>query len=135
MNGTSNRASRNDMLLSEHKKLSRAIVAYAESLGGVMVLSGPNGQYFDGHDVPTAAGLMRIQYVTTFGRGFVHCRFHDTDRANMLYYGATSSAPGMSSGRLNPFSSKFNFHFGRTTAAEAMDSVRHALAEFMTQPA
>ena len=129
----STRARRDDMLKTESAKLSRMVAEWAESMGGVPVISGDHGQYFDGHDVETAAGTMRIHYAS---RGFVACRFEDTERANLCYYGVgTKAHPGaIANGRLNPFSGKFNFHFGRTTAHNAMDVVRHALQEFMTQP-
>lgn len=126
------RATRDQMLLAEHRKLARLVVEYAEGLGGIQVLSGAHAQYADGHDVETAAGTMRMQYVVST-RGFLHCRFDEPERANICYYGS-ETMPSCWSGRLSQFSGKFNFHFGRTTAAKAMDDVRRELSPFLLCP-
>lgn len=127
------RARKDEMLMVEHRRLARLVVEYAESLGGVPVISGPCGQFFDGHDVETAAGRMRIHYSHAW-RGFVHCRFDEPERASLIFYGEPRHPLAAMQGRLNPYSGKFNFHFGPVDAHDAMDWVRHELSAFLLCP-
>lgn len=68
--------------------------------------------------VATKAGLLSVFYDTTHGTIF--CRFDDPEfAAKVLYPGAQVR---INSGyRLNPYSGKWNFHFGACTADEAFD--------------
>jgi hypothetical protein len=117
------RTGKHEMLKAERAKLSRLLIAFLESHGAVPRISGNHGQFFDGHDLETTVGTLRVQALSDF----IACRFAEPGRASLWYYGRDDLHPCQSHGRLNPYSGKFNFHFGRTTAAEVMAEFTRAI--------
>jgi hypothetical protein len=112
------RTGKNEMLVAERKKLSRQLIAFLESHGAVACLSGDHGQYFDGHDLETTVGTLRVKAYSDF----IACRFAEPGRASLRLYGRDDLHPCQAHGRLNPYSGKFNFNFGRDKAEDVMEA-------------
>ena len=74
--------------------------------------------------VKTKAGELRIHFdLRMFGTIF--CRFQDPQAACKVLHGTEKSYPGRGQ-RLNPYSGKWNFHFGDVKA-------EHAFSEFESE--
>lgn len=105
------------------------VVEFLESKGAIPLLPLLDGTpHYDGHVVKTKVGTLRVM---PYG-DWIACRFEEPARANLLYY--RRSDPPLSAGRLNPYSGKFNFHFGRQTAASAFEEFRSAISFFLGNP-
>jgi hypothetical protein len=111
------RARRDQMLKREREKLTRKVVEYVLSVGGrvaetgrVIVEGGERVHTNDRLELATLAGMLSIIPYD----GWFACRFQDVKAAvSLLGYDPAC-------GRLNPYSGKWNFHFGRCTAEEAL---------------
>jgi hypothetical protein len=112
------RTGKHEMLKAERAKLSRLLTAFLESHGAIPCHSGDHGQYFDGHDLETTVGTLRVQALS----GFIHCRFAEPGRASLRLYGRDDLHACQAHGRLNPYSGKFNFNFGRDKAEDVMEA-------------
>lgn len=97
------------MLAPERRKLSYLVRKFILANGG-----SEGNDYADhvGYTLPTAAGELSVTYDR--GWGTIFGRFEDVEAAKKLL----GTAPY---NRLNPYSGKWNFHFGRTTAEAAFE--------------
>ena len=110
------RNKKDDMLKRERDRLTRILARYLATLGAQTEetsdrSTGPQAMYIE-----TLAGRLQI---TCYG-DWLACRFDDVDRAKALL----PHGPGE---RLNSHSGKWNFHFGRITAEEALAAFRAEL--------
>ncbi len=119
------RARADQMLKGERDQLARRVRQHVLSVGGRLVEVGQviveDGQRVvtpDRMELTTRAGTLSV----TPYAGWVACRFHDVKAAAALL----GSHPA--TGRLNPHSGKWNFHFGRCTAEEALGVFARELA-------
>jgi hypothetical protein len=124
------RARRDQMLKREREKLSRNVREYVLSVGGrvaetgrVVVEGGERLHTEDRLEVTTRAGTLSVVPYA----GWIACRFDDVKAAvALLGYDPVS-------GRLNPYSGKWNFHFGRCTAEEALGEFARELGHVLPQ--
>ena len=115
-------ARKQDMLKWERLRLSRKLAQYLTSLGGQVEpppasSPGPPAVY-----LATLAGRLRI---TCYGN-WLACRFDEPDLAR-------ASLPHGPGERLNSSSGKWNFHFGRVTAEEALAMFRAELEPILPE--
>ena len=104
------------MLAPERRKLSYLVRKFVLANGGSEVRD-----YVDhvSYKLPTVAGELGVIYDR--GWGTIFGRFGDVEAAKKLL----GTAPY---NRLNPYSGKWNFHFGRITAEAAFEQWTGALA-------
>jgi len=111
---------RDEMLMSERRKLAAKMVELMDWIGGRLVrpydyeVNGPTDYEYE---VCTPLGILRACFTTADVH--FHCRFDDVDRANTVM-----NPDKCLGGIMNPFSGKYNtYAFGRFTAQEAMERV------------
>jgi hypothetical protein len=102
-NPFSTRAKPNQMLKSERFKLAKLLARAVESIDGADKLFDLAYHW----TIPTDAGRLSIAYEVDYGTIFT--RFEEPARAALVV-------------DCNPHSGKWNFHHGRVTAQEALDS-------------
>jgi hypothetical protein len=105
-----------DMLKRERDRLSAKLTRYLATLGAQADATSDHPTNGQAVYVETRAGRLRV---TCYG-DWLACRFDDVDRAKALL----PHGPGE---RLNSYSGKWNFHFGRITAEEALAAFRAEL--------
>ena len=106
------------MLKREREKLTRMVKEYVLAKGGRVTEEGrrlmEGGEEMvtpDYLELPTKAGPLSI---IPYGN-WLACRFQDVKAAVSLLRDDPAGS------HLNPYSGKFNFHFGRCTADEALE--------------
>ena len=119
---SSTRARKQDMLQRERTRLARRLGHYLASVGGQVeprpdAWPGPRAVILD-----TRAGRLRV---TCYGN-WLACRF-DTPDAALAFL---PHGPGE---RLNSYSGKWDFHFGRVTADEALAVLRAELEPLLAK--
>ena len=113
------RARQHQMLKREREKLTRMVKEYVLAQGGRVTEEGQRLMWStvskcetpDYLELPTKAGPLSI---IPYGN-WLACRFQDVKAAVDLLRDDPAGS------HLNPYSGKFNFHFGRCTADEALE--------------
>lgn len=120
----SRRARKKDMLKRERQRLTVKVGQYLASLGGQPEplpdsWPGPRAIFLE-----TCVGRLRV----TCHGNWLACRFEEPDRAKAFL----PHGPGQ---RLNSYSGKWNFHYGRVTADEALAAFRAELEPLLPRQA
>jgi hypothetical protein len=125
------RARRDQMLKRERERLAGKVRGYVLSVGGKVAETGrmieEGGERMHTNDrleLTTHAGTLSVIPYD----GWIACRFHDV-KAAVALLGYNPAC-----GRLNPFSGKWNFHFGRCTADDALLEFAWGLGRVPPQP-
>lgn len=114
---------KNTMLAPERRKLAVLVRDYVIANGGS---EGNDCADHVVYTLPTAAGELSVTYDR--GWGTIFDRFEDVEAAKKLL----GTGPY---NRLNPYSGKWNFHFGRVTAEAAFEQWTGALKVHRLLPA
>ena len=104
------RAGRDDMSRAEIRKLTSMVQSWAMARD---LTQDDNGNF----SVATDAGRMRLSIDGTFGTVF--CRFVEAELAHHI------------DASVNPYSGKFNHHFGKVSALEAYSQFRCRIDRFV----
>ena len=126
------RARRHEMTAAECRKLPRLFVALMDRLDAAQLgsLDGRSSVDWLEFDVRTTLGPLTLSMFPAPGRGpfgsSVFGRFADARRAAAYFDPGRPLPDGPMQGRgfhVNPYTGKWNHHFGRTTAREAISQL------------
>jgi len=111
------------MLARERRKLGKLVKEFALANGGEESAYSLPG--LPVYDIRTTAGMLHVG-VDVRSWGTIFCRFEDIEAAKKAVGGGICN-------RLNPLSGKWNFHFGRISAAGAFAEWTTALEPLLVR--
>lgn len=102
------------MLKRERDKLGRLLVSYLTSIGATL----QQGQWWERWQVETSLGVLSVNYHDDYGS--IMIRFDNPEIARKRV-------------NCNPYTGKWNLHFGRVTAIEAFGAFKNRLESVCPQ--
>jgi hypothetical protein len=102
----------------DREQLLKWFLKAMKNLGAAQEMTlGPSCRWPCRWQLQTELGLLRLSFREETGTIF--CRFQNPGRASEVLNPNKDSGPVRNYNRLNPYSGKWNFHFGKTSAKEA----------------